>query len=145
MKKIFILPMVISFAMICSCQKQDSTAEQQLAQRKTELDAREDALIEREKVADDREKALDKREKAFGERETATLNDRTIPTDGQSQISDPAQDKAERDRTIQQVTAEFRAIANSISCARAYLANSIYCAGGRFANFIAFAVVSPRC
>ena len=43
----FVLSMLISFAMICSCQKQDSAAEQQLAQRKTELDARETALIER--------------------------------------------------------------------------------------------------
>ena len=41
--------MLISFAMICSCQKQDSAAEQ-LAQRKAELDAREKALDEREKV-----------------------------------------------------------------------------------------------
>ena len=44
MKKIVILSMLISFGMICSCQKQDSAAEQQLAQRKAELDAREQAL-----------------------------------------------------------------------------------------------------
>jgi hypothetical protein len=49
MKKLFTLTMLISFAMICSCQKQDSAAEQQLAQRKAELDAREKALDEREK------------------------------------------------------------------------------------------------
>jgi hypothetical protein len=42
MKKIFLLSMLISLAMICSCQKKDSTTEQQLAQRKTELDAREE-------------------------------------------------------------------------------------------------------
>jgi hypothetical protein len=48
--------MLISFAMICSCQKQDSVAEQQLTQRKAELDAREKALDEREKALAEREK-----------------------------------------------------------------------------------------
>jgi hypothetical protein len=112
MKRIFVLPMFISFAMICSCQKQDAAAEQQLAQRKVELDAREDALIEREKVADHREKALYEREKALAENEKSRAIAGTIPPDAQSQdvIPDPAQDKAERDRRIQQVTAEFRAM-----------------------------------
>jgi hypothetical protein len=107
MKKIFILSMLISFAMICSCQKQDAVAEQQLAQRKVELDAREDALIEREKVADEREKALDKREKALTENEKSRANVQTISPDAQSQdvIRDEAEAKAERDRRIQ----EFRA------------------------------------
>ena len=80
MKKIFVLSMLIPFAMICSCQKQDSAAERQLAQRKAELDARE--------------KALDEREKALAEREKAIPNARTIP--------DAAQLKAERDMRIQQ-------------------------------------------
>src|SRR2546428_1807582 len=57
MRKLFTLTMLISFAMICSCQKQDSAAERQLAQRKTELDARENALDEREKALAEREKA----------------------------------------------------------------------------------------
>jgi len=60
MKKFFVISMLISFAMICSCQKQDLAAEQQLAQRKAELDARE--------------KALDEREKALAERENAATN-----------------------------------------------------------------------
>ncbi len=64
MKKMFILSMFISFAMICSCQKQDATAEAQLAQRKTELDAREEAVVQREKAVDEREKAVAEREKA---------------------------------------------------------------------------------
>ena len=97
MKKLFTLTMLISFAMICSCRKQDSAAEQQLAQRKTELDARE--------------KALDEREKALAEREKATTNIRRIPADVQRRIPadvqrrtlDPAQVKAERDRRIQQL------------------------------------------
>ena len=104
--------MVISFAMICSCQKQDSAAEQQLAQRKTELDAREDALIKREKVADEREKALDEREKALAENEKSRANVRTIPPNAQSQdvTRNAAEAKAERDRRIQQLPPEFRAL-----------------------------------
>ena len=103
--------MLIPFAMICSCQKQDSTAEQQLAQRKTELDAREDALIEKEKVAEEREKALDKRENALAENEKAAANAGMIPPAQSSDtISDPTQTKAERDRKIQEIAAEFRAM-----------------------------------
>ena len=56
MKKIFILPIVISVATICSCQKQDSAADAQLAQRKSELDAREKALDEREKAVSEGKK-----------------------------------------------------------------------------------------
>jgi hypothetical protein len=58
MKKLLVLSMVIPFAMLCSCQKQDAAAEQQLAQRKAELDAREKALDEREKTLADREKIV---------------------------------------------------------------------------------------
>src|SRR4029077_10463245 len=88
MKKLFALTMLISFAMICSCQKQDSAAEQQLAQRKAELDARE--------------KALDERERALAEKEKATTNMRTIPIVPR-RTPDAAQAKAERDRRIQQL------------------------------------------
>ena len=72
MKKFFVISMLISFAMICSCQKQDLAAEQQLAQRKAELDARE--------------KALDEREKALAERENAATNIRKIPADVQRPV-----------------------------------------------------------
>ena len=58
MKNFFVLSMLIPLAMVCSCQKQDSTAEQRLTQRKAELDAREKALDEREKALADREKAV---------------------------------------------------------------------------------------
>ena len=58
MKKLFVLAMLIPLAMVCSCQKQDAAAEQQLAQRKAELDAREKALDEREKALAEREKAV---------------------------------------------------------------------------------------
>jgi hypothetical protein len=92
MKKLFTLSMLISFAMICSCQKQDSTAEQQLAQRKAELDTRE--------------KALDAREKALAEREKLTTNIRPIPAIVPRRTLDAAQAKAERDRRIQQLPPE---------------------------------------
>ena len=110
MKKIFILPMVISFAMICSCQKQDAVAEQQLAQRKGELDTREDALIERLNALDERVNALDGRVKALAQKEKATANAGTIPTDVQPQNLDPAQVQAEREKTMQQFSAQMRSL-----------------------------------
>jgi hypothetical protein len=102
MKKIFILSMLISFGMICSCQKQDSAAEQQLAERKAELDAREQALDERVNVLDERVNALDEKVKVLAEKEKATTNARTILSGVQDQILDPAQVKAESDTRIEQ-------------------------------------------
>ena len=83
--------MLICFAMICSCQKQDSAAEQQLAQRKTELDARETAL-------DEREKALDRKEKALAESEKAIANVRTIPPALQARLLTPRRSKLKETR-----------------------------------------------
>jgi len=94
--------MVISW-MICSCQKQNSAAEQQLAQRKTELDARETAL-------DERENALVEREKALVGKEKAMTNPRTIPSGIQGQTPEPSQGNAERDSRLQQLPPEFRAL-----------------------------------
>ena len=88
-RKICVLSVLIPFVMICSCQKQDLAAEQQLAQRKAELDARE--------------KALDEREKALAERERATTNIRPLPAMVPRRTPDAAQVKAERDRRIQQL------------------------------------------
>jgi hypothetical protein len=121
MKKIFILPAVISLAMICSCQKQDSAAEQQLPQRKTELDARETALIERLNALDEKVNALDKKVKALFEKEQTTFNAGTTATGVedhtgvQGQTPDPAEVTAERDRAIQQ----FRALLPNPSRVRA--------------------------
>ena len=98
--------MLVSFAMICSCQKQDSAAEQQLAQPKTEVDARETALIERLNALDEKVNALDKKVKALFEREQTTSNAGTTATGVQGQTPDPAEVIAERDRAIQQ----FRAL-----------------------------------
>src|SRR2546422_11779451 len=94
MKKLFVLSMLTSFAMICSCQKQDSAAEAQLAQRKTELDARE--------------KALDEREKALVEREKAVANSRISPS--RQQARNPAEVEAEREKRLQQLPPELRAL-----------------------------------
>jgi len=94
MKKILIFPMVISFAMICSCQKQDSTADAQLAQRKTELDRRE--------------KALDEKEKALLEREKAVANSHVIQS--RQQARNPAEMEADREKRLQQLPPELRAL-----------------------------------
>lgn len=103
--------MLIPFAMICSCQKQDSTAEQQLAQRKTEQDSREEALNERLNALSEKVNALDERVNALAENEKAAANARmSPPAQSSDTISDPAQAKAERDRKIQEIAAEFRAM-----------------------------------
>jgi hypothetical protein len=101
MKKALFLSTLISFAMICSCQKQDSAAEAQLAQRKTELDAREEGLIQREK-------AVDEKEKEVAEREKALADSRIIQS--QRQAPDAAQAEAERQKRIQQLPPEFKAL-----------------------------------
>ena len=101
--------MLIGFAMICSCQKQNSAAEQQLAQRKTELDARETALDEREHALNQRQQVLDGREKGLAERGKAIGSARAIPRI-QGQTPDPGQVNAERDRKIQQLPPELQAL-----------------------------------
>ena len=121
MKKMSVLSMLISFAMICSCQKQDSAPEQQLAERKTEPEARGTALtplIERLDALDEKVNALDKKVKALFEKEQATLNAGTTGTTAtgvQGPTPDPAQVTAERDRAIQQ----FRALLPNPSRVRA--------------------------
>lgn len=87
--------------MICSCQKRDSSLEAQLAQRKVELDSREQAL-------DEREKALERREQAVADREKAMANSHTIQP--RTQAPDAAQAEAERQKRIQQLPPELRAL-----------------------------------
>ena len=98
MKGLVLLSVLASFAMICSCQKQDRAADAQFAQRKAELDARE--------------KALDEREKALGEWEKAITKFRAIPSDLQARkpAVDPDQAKAEREKRIQQLPPELQAL-----------------------------------
>ena len=89
-----VLSTFICFAMICACQKQDSAAEAQLAQQKAELDAREKALDEREKTLDEREKAL--------------ANSRIIQS--RQRARSPAEVEAEREKRLQQLPPELRAL-----------------------------------
>ena len=98
MKGLVVLSVLVSFAMICSCQKQDPAPEAQFAQRKAELDARE--------------KALDEREKALGEWEKAITKSRAIPSELQPRkpAVDPEQAKAEREKRIQQLPPEVQAL-----------------------------------
>jgi hypothetical protein len=105
MKKIFILSMLIFCTMICSCQKQDPVAEQQLAQRKADLDARERALDERMDALNERVDALDQRVNALAEAEKAANNAGQIPPGVQGQTADAAQLEAEKDRRIQEAAA----------------------------------------
>ena len=105
MKKTFLLSLLIPFALVCSCQKQDSTAEQQLAQRKTELD-------EREKALDEREKALAEREKLVAKPRVAPVApvpripraepQRTVPSELKGLMPDPSQLRTEREQRIQE-------------------------------------------
>jgi vacuolar-type H+-ATPase subunit I/STV1 len=107
MKKFAILSVIIPVAMICSCQKQDSTAEE-AAQRKMELDARENAFDERMSALDEKVKALDERVKLLAENQKAMANAGTRADGVQAEPPDPAQDQAEIER-IQQLAAEMRA------------------------------------
>jgi hypothetical protein len=101
MKKTFLLSMLFSFAILCSCEKEGSPVEAQLAQRKAKLDSREQAL-------DGREKALEQREQAVAEREKAVVNARVIHP--RTQAPDAAQAEAERQKRIQQLPPELRAL-----------------------------------
>ena len=109
MKKLFFLWILTAFALLSSCQKQDSTAEQQLAQRKAELDAREQTVDEREKAVVARERALSAREK-LAQAIRAPAFPRPTPAERQLQTVSPdaAQGEAERNRRMQQLPAEMQ-------------------------------------
>lgn len=104
MKRIFVLSVLTSVAMICACQKKDSAAEEQLTQPKTELGGREEALAERLNSLEEKVNRLDQRVNQLAEKETATMNARTSRADVQGQTSDPAQIEAEKERMIQQLS-----------------------------------------
>jgi hypothetical protein len=101
MKKMFILSMLIALAMICACQKQDATVEEQIAQRKVELDSREQAL-------DEREKALERREQAVADKEKVMADGRVIQP--RRPVHHSAEAEADRQRRIQQLPPELRAL-----------------------------------
>ena len=108
MRGILCVSMLLYVAISCSCQKQDATAEAELAQRKTELDAREERLAQRENVVDAREKAVAERERAVAGREKAVAKNLVVQP--QRQAPDAAQAEAERQRRIQQLPPELRAL-----------------------------------
>jgi hypothetical protein len=106
MKKTLALSLLIPFALVCSCQKQDSTAEQQLAQRKTELDAREKALDEREKALAQRAKLVARPRIAPVPRIAPAVPQRTVPPELKGLMPDPSQLRTEREQRIQERLAE---------------------------------------
>jgi hypothetical protein len=114
MKKLLVLSMFIPLALICSCQKQDAAAEQQLAQRKAELDAREKALDEREKALAEREKAVARSPKLPTDLQLRSAvkdssgNPASVPSipAGLIPTRDNTQLKAERERRIQERLAQ---------------------------------------
>jgi hypothetical protein len=86
--------------------KKDSTAEQQLAQRKTELDAREKALDEREKALVEREKLVAKPRVPSVPRIAPAEPQRTVPPELKGLMADPSQLRTEREQRIQERLAE---------------------------------------
>jgi hypothetical protein len=116
MKKTLVLSLLIPFALLCSCQKRDNTAEQQLAQRKAELDAREKALDEREKALADREKLVAKPRIATMPRVVPSAEpqqsvlpaepQRSIPPELKGLIADPSQARADREQRMQERLAQ---------------------------------------
>ena len=105
MKKIFVLSIITSLAMISACQKKDSAAQRQLTQPKTEPGTRDEVLAERVNSLEEKVNWLGQRVKELAEKENTAANVRTTRTDVQRQTSDPAQLQAERDRMIQQLSA----------------------------------------
>ncbi len=106
MKKVFVLSLLLPFALVCSCHKQDSTAEQQLAQRKADLDARENALDEREKALADREKLAAKPRVPRVPRVAPAETPRSIPPELKGLIADPSQSNDDRQQRMQERLAE---------------------------------------
>src|SRR5690349_7907399 len=102
MKKAFVLSFLVPFALVCSCQKRDTTADQQLTQRKAELDAREKALDEREKVLAEGEKVAAKPATTAVPRITPAEPQRTIPPELKGLIADPSQARADREQRMQE-------------------------------------------
>ncbi len=97
MKKAVVQSILISLTIvICSCQKKDSSAEQQLAQQKAELEARDQALDERMNALNEKVNTLSARVKALAERERSTADTQTAPPDVQPQdvVRDVARMKA---------------------------------------------------
>ena len=124
MKKSFVLSLLIPLALACSCQKRDAMAEQQLAQRKADLDAREKALDEREKALADREQLAAKPSVATVPRTVPAQPQRSIPPELQGLIADPSQARGDREQRIQERLAERQRKIEEIQKMRAARARS---------------------
>jgi hypothetical protein len=106
MKKVFVLFLLIPFTLVCSCQKQDVAAEQQLAKRKAELDAREKALDEREKALEEREKSAATQPVARVPRIHPAEVQRSVPPELKGLIADPSLSREARQQRMQERLAE---------------------------------------
>jgi hypothetical protein len=106
MKKLFALFLLIPFALVSSCEKQDTAAEQQLAKRTAELDAREKALDEREKALAERERSIATNPVARVPRIRPAEAQRSVPPELKGLIADPSQARAERQQRMQERLAE---------------------------------------
>ena len=101
MKKFVLFSMLLSLALVASCQKQNSTAEQQLARRKADLDAREKALDEREKALAAREKFAVNPRVPAATRVAPSEPQRTVPPELKGLIADPSTARGDRERRMQ--------------------------------------------
>src|SRR5262245_29471287 len=109
MKKTSALSLLIPLALVCSCQKQDSTAEQQLTQQKTELETRDKALDEREKALEQREKLVAKPRVPSVPRiypAPSAAPQQTVPPELAGLVADPTKLRAEREQRIQERLAQ---------------------------------------
>ena len=127
MKKSFVLLLLLPLALVCSCQKRDALAEQQLAQRKADLDAREKALDEREKAGAEREKLAAKPSVPTVptvSRPVPAEPQQSIPPELHGLIADPSQGRGDRDQRIQERLAERQRKIEEIQKMRAARARS---------------------
>jgi len=104
MKKIFVLSVLTSVAMICSCQRKDSATEEQTTQPKTKLGSREEALAERLNSVEEKVNRLEQSVRELAEKENAKMNAGASRSDVQGETSDPAQIQAENERMMQQLS-----------------------------------------
>ena len=100
MNKLFVLSLLVPVALGCSCQKRDTMTEQQLAQRKADLDARAKALDEREKALGDRQKLAAKPRVPTAPRTAPAEPQRSIPPELKGLIADPSHARDENEQRI---------------------------------------------
>jgi hypothetical protein len=105
MKKVLMLSLLTPFALVCSCQKQDQTAEQQSPQPKTELDTREKALEVKKKAVTEPQNLVVKPRVTPAPRSAAESHP-TVPEELRGLMADPNKGRAEREQRMQERLAE---------------------------------------